>query len=103
MSRGVSLAQEIGLDLLQHKFQMVLALALLASAFAVILTTHFTRMQIAANEQQRMQRDRLNIEWRNLVLEQSALDEHSRVEQIAKKRLAMIRPTQEREKVVQLP
>lgn len=103
MGRGVNLAREIGSDLLAHKFQILLAIALLASAFAVILTTHFTRMQIAASEQQRVQRDRLNIEWRNLLLEEGALDEHSRVEQIAKKRLAMIRPTPEQEQVIQLP
>ena len=43
------------------------------------------------------------MEWRNLLVEQRALSEHSRVEEIATMQLQMVRPTGQQDKVVDEP
>ncbi|MBE8943288.1 cell division protein FtsL, partial [Escherichia coli] len=44
-----------------------------------------------------LERDALDIEWRNLILEENALGDHSRVERIATEKLQMqhVDPSQE--------
>jgi cell division protein FtsL len=49
------------------------------------------------------ERDRLDIEWRNLLLEEQSLAEHSRVTRIATKELDMVRPLPNEEVIVRLP
>ena len=48
-------------------------------------------------EQLVLERDALDIEWRNLILEENALGDHSRVERIATEKLQMqhVDPSQE--------
>ncbi|OJI53693.1 Cell division protein FtsL [Vibrio vulnificus] len=41
-------------------------------------------------------------EWRNLMLEETALAEHSRVQEMAKKELEMKRPDGDKEVVINL-
>ena len=48
------------------------------------------------------ERERLDSEWRNLMLEETALAEHSRVQDLAKKELEMKRPDGDKEVVVTL-
>ena len=48
------------------------------------------------------QKDDLDVEWRNLVLEQRALTEHNRIENEVEKQLDMYRPTADQEVVVRL-
>lgn len=76
----VHLAREILGDLWRHKLQVVLAIAVLITAFAVILVTNMTRGLTAKQNDLMAEEDRLNIEWRHLLLEQGTLAEHSRVE-----------------------
>ena len=49
------------------------------------------------------ERDKLDIEWRHLLLEQNALAEHSRVSDIAKSKLQMARPSPLKEKIINQP
>ena len=63
----------------------------------VVTTTHKTRLLTAQREQLVLERDALDIEWRNLILEENALGDHSRVERIATEKLQLqhVDPSQE--------
>ena len=67
------------------------------SAIFVVTTAHRTRLLTAEREQLVLERDALDIEWRNLILEENALGDHSRVESIATDKLRMqhVDPSQE--------
>lgn len=82
---------------------MLLLAACVFTALAVVQLSHSNRLLVNAQNQLYQQRDALDVEWRNLLLEQRALSEHSRVEDIASARLNMLRPSGEREVVVTLP
>jgi cell division protein FtsL len=62
------------------------------SAFSVIYFTHLNRQTTSGLEVLLTERDELDIEWRNLVLEQNSLAEHSTIETKARKLLQMKRP-----------
>ena len=66
-------------------------------AVTVVTTAHHTRLLTAQREQLVLERDALDIEWRNLILEENALGDHSRVERIATEKLQMqhVDPSQE--------
>lgn len=102
-TRQPSLLAAIGADLRQHFWIWLLWAVMLATALAVVTVTHKTRLLVAQREELLQQREILNNEWRHLVIEQNALAEHSRVEQIAKDQLKMQRPTSEQEVVVKVP
>ena len=89
-------------DLTRHPVRVLLFLAVLVSAGAVILSAHHNRQMAIALEQLMQQKDQLDVEWRNLVLEQSALTEHNRIETLVKKQLNMHRPKPDEEVVVRL-
>tara|TARA_B110000495_G_C22679215_1_gene400978 strand:- start:313 stop:600 length:288 start_codon:yes stop_codon:yes gene_type:complete len=61
-------------------------------AIAVIYVTHLNRHSFSQYQAALQLRDELDIEWGQLLLEQSAQASHSRVEQLARKRLAMKAP-----------
>ncbi|MGQ4880320.1 cell division protein FtsL [Billgrantia sp. LNSP4103-1] len=69
-----------------------LALACLASAFAVIGTSHQTREQYARLQQLERERDQLQTEWGQLLLEESAWSSPARIERLAVDRLEMRLP-----------
>ncbi len=89
-------------DLARNKLRVLLYLAVLSSGFAVILSSHHNRQQNIALEELMREKDDLDVEWRNLVLEQRALTEHNRIESLVQKQLEMHRPTAEEEVVVKL-
>ncbi len=99
----VHLAKEIVADLWRHKLQILLSVAVLVTAFAVILVTNMTRGLTAKRNDLMAEEDRLNIEWRHLLLEQGTLAEHSRVATLAMDKLQMGRPLVTTEKVITLP
>lgn len=99
----VHLAKEIIADLWRHKLQILLSVAVLVTAFAVILVTNMTRGLTAKQNDLMAEEDRLNIEWRHLLLEQGTLAEHSRVATLAMDKLQMGRPLVTTEKVITLP
>jgi len=88
----------IASDILRNgKIPMILLIAVLVSAIFVVTTAHRTRLLTAQREQLVLERDALDIEWRNLILEENALGDHSRVERIATEKLQMqhVDPSQE--------
>ena len=99
----VHLAKEIVADLWRHKLQIFLSVAVLVTAFAVILVTNMTRGLTAKQNDLMAEEDRLNIEWRHLLLEQGTLAEHSRVASLAMDKLQMGRPPVTTEKVITQP
>tara|TARA_Y100001956_G_scaffold45313_1_gene44104 strand:+ start:1135 stop:1452 length:318 start_codon:yes stop_codon:yes gene_type:complete len=99
-----NLAKIIALDLLTvGRVPLVLLVLIFASAMGVVFTTHHTRQAITEKDQALMERERLDNEWRNLLLEETALAEHSRVQAVAKQDLEMTRPDADKEVVIQLP
>ena len=80
-----------------RKIPVLLLIAVVVSAVLVVTTTHKTRLLTAQREQLVLERDALDIEWRNLILEENALGDHSRVERIATEKLQMqhVDPSQE--------
>ncbi|WP_019615037.1 cell division protein FtsL [Psychromonas ossibalaenae] len=90
-------------DLRRNFAAVLLSAAILLSAFYNIYTTHETRELITEKEQLSQQKDNLMIEWRNLLIEEHTLDEHSRIRRIAVKKLSMSQPTNNNSVLVELP
>lgn len=65
---------------------------LLVSAIAVIFTKHQARSLFIELQALQGERDRLDTEWSQLKLEQSAFSVHGRVEQAARADLKMVIP-----------
>jgi len=89
-------------DLARHPVRVLLFLAVLISAGAVILSAHHNRQMAIALEKLMQQQDQLDVEWRHLVLEQSSLTEHNRIEALVNKNLDMHRPQPHEEVVVRI-
>jgi len=70
----------------------LLITAVFLSALAVIDARHENRRLFAQLQQLRQQRDQLNVEWGQLLLEQSTWSTHSRIEQMATQQLDMQMP-----------
>lgn len=100
---NISLHRLIIGDWRRQKWQALLLLACIISALLVVHFAHLNRQLTIAQDSLYQQRDQLDIEWRNLILEQRALSEHSRVEDIARNRLNMIRPAGEQDVAVTVP
>ncbi|MFB9135194.1 cell division protein FtsL [Vibrio sp. AK197] len=81
---------------------LILLTLIFTSAMGVVFMTHHTREAITEKDQALVERDRLDGEWRNLLLEETALSEHSRVQNIAKDELDMKRPDADKEVVITL-
>ncbi len=93
-----SLTSVIGGDIFrQGKLPLLCLIVVLVSAIAVVLTTHRTRLLMSEREQLILEKGALDNEWRNLILEENALGDHSRVEKVATDKLQMLHvdPTQE--------
>ncbi len=101
MQDNPSLARQIFQDLISiGKLPMLLLLLILISALAVVYITQKTRTEIARHDHLLMERETLEVEWRNQLLEEHALSEHSRVETMAREELNMIRPDSKHEVIV---
>ncbi|KFF49021.1 cell division protein FtsL [Gammaproteobacteria bacterium MFB021] len=72
---------------------ILLIVALLASALAIISTSHLTRLQYARLQKLENQRDALQTEWGRLLLEESTWSSPARIEALASKRLDMRVPS----------
>ena len=103
MDTRINLALEILRDLGRHKFQVILVLSIIASAMTTIVVTNETRLLTITLNKLQDERDKLDIEWRHLLLEQNALAEHSRVSDIAKSKLQMARPSPLKEQIINQP
>ncbi len=96
----VILAFELWHDIKRHVVVYLLLLCVVFSAFSVIYFTHLNRQSTSQLEQLLTERDELDIEWRNLLLEQNSLAEHSAIESKAEKLLNMVKPTAQSEVIV---
>lgn len=72
----------------------------LASALAVITSAHMTRVQYARLQQLERQKDKLQTEWGQLLLEESTWSAPSRIERLASERLEMHVPELSEIKVI---
>lgn len=103
MTIDSQLASSILKDLSKYKLTMGLLLLNVVSAVAVVHWAQLNRQMVIQQDVLLQQRDDIDLHWRHLLLEQRALAEHSRVEQIARDRLGMDRPSTDEEVVVTLP
>jgi cell division protein FtsL len=78
----------------------VLWVALLAAAIAVVWSKHEARSLFIELQRLNAERDRLDIEWGQLKLEQSAFAMHGRVEQTARVNLQMVVPRPDEVRIV---
>lgn len=78
----------------QGKVLVSLALVgvLLASSIGVVVSAHENRELFNTLSQLQSERDRYQSEWSQLLLEQSALSAHGRVENLAAERFNMVVP-----------
>ena len=77
-----------------------LSVAVLASALAAVYTKHRSRQLFVELESLKAQRDDLNIEWGQLMLEQATWATPTRVELIARQRLRMTVPPSDTIRIV---
>ncbi|XKM13075.1 cell division protein FtsL [Orbaceae bacterium ac157xtp] len=66
-----------------HIVPLVLLCLIIVSAMAVLITTQQTRKQLFEKQQLLLERDVLENEWRNLILEENVLADPKRIEQKA--------------------
>ncbi|BAJ04011.1 cell division protein FtsL [Shewanella violacea] len=90
-------------DLWHQKWILLLAMAVVANGITIVYTSYVSRKYISQWDQMWEERDRLDIEWRNLLLEEQSQSEHSRITRIASKQLDMSRPLPKEEIVVRIP
>lgn len=102
-TQKVVLALDIWHDIRRHLVIYGILLLVLISAFSVIYFTHLNRLTTSKIEMLLTERDALENEWRNLVLEQNSLAEHSAIESNAEKQLNMTRPDSSSEIIIKLP
>ena len=98
---SMNLASLIGRDLVTVGLvPLILAFTILISALSVVYVTHESRQLIAKQEKLLMQRETYDVEWRNQILEENSLAEHSRIERLAETELKMQRPSVDNEIVI---
>ncbi len=97
-----ALSNEIWQDIRRYSWTYGLIILVLISAFAVIYFTHLNRQTTSELEVLYSEQDDLDIEWRNLLLEENSLAEHSEIEYQAEKLLLMKRPKPNQEIIIKL-
>ena len=102
-TKKVVLVLDIWQDNRRHLAIYGILLLVLLSAFSVIYFTHLNRQTTSKIEVLLTERDGLENEWRNLLLEQNSLAEHSAIESNAEKQLNMTRPDASSEIIIKLP
>lgn len=70
----------------------LLVFLILISALGVVATKHFNRSLHIQLQRLQNSKDKLHVEWTQLLLEQGTLGSDVRVEQIAREKLGMITP-----------
>jgi cell division protein FtsL len=71
---------------------MVLAIAVIGTAIAVVQVKHQTRKLTTQLDGLRQERDRLDLEWAQLQLEQATLAQNGRVDALARSQFGMVDP-----------
>ncbi|MFP8967125.1 cell division protein FtsL [Pokkaliibacter sp. CJK22405] len=70
-----------------------LLLFIVVSCVSVILSAHWNRRQFTELQQLEKRQDKLEVEWGQLLLEESSLSAHGRVETISRDKLDMYSPS----------
>jgi len=102
-AKDAALVVDIYHDIQQHVLTYIVLAFVIGSALAVIYYTHMNRQTTSQLEVLLTERDKLDIEWRNLLIEQNSLAEHSAIEIKASKMLDMKRPDADSEVVIKIP
>lgn len=68
---------------------LILIAGILLSALGVVYATHENRMRYVQLQDLNRERDRLDVEWGRLQLEQSTWATHGRIEKVAREKLRM--------------
>ena len=76
------------------------AVLVIVSAIAVVYAKYASRKYFIELQELRDQRDLVEIEWSQLQLEQGTLATHTRIDQLARKKLHMHVPTPDRVMVI---
>lgn len=71
---------------------LALVLAIAGSAFGLVAVKHRSRLLFSQTQELVRERDRLNVEWSMLQLEEAAWATHGRVERLAREKLDMRMP-----------
>lgn len=101
--RVPTLASAITDDLMQHfKQPFFLLLFIIASSTAVVIVTQETRLLVDQKDKLAAEQDYLDVEWRNLILEENTLAEHSRIQDLVSQQLKMKLPDPKDEVVIEL-
>jgi cell division protein FtsL len=75
----------------------------MVSSMAVIEMRHESRVLYAQVQKLQQERDALNVEWGQLLLEEGAWSQHRRIESVARSQLGMELPNPKQVNVVALP
>ncbi|MFV9996612.1 MAG: cell division protein FtsL [Arsenophonus endosymbiont of Dermacentor nuttalli] len=93
-----SLIRIIGYDIFRHGvIPLMLLIVIIISAVSIVTVSYETRLLTAQKDLMTEEKESLDIEWRNLILEENSLGNHSRIERLSIEKLHMIHvdPTQE--------
>ena len=82
---------------------VVFAAVCVISAMAIVYTKHESRKLFVELEELTDERDRLNIEYGQLQIEQSTWATHARIEQVANDDLSLVRPESTEIYVIERP
>lgn len=97
LASAVRVSQQVFESLQQKQVLISVALVglLVASSIGVVVSAHKNRELFNTLSQLQGERDQYQREWSQLLLEQSALSAHSRVESLAAQRFGMVVPGKE--------
>lgn len=95
-----ALLQIILADIKQYRGLLVWLVVALGSALLTVYLTHLNRELLAEREELLKYRDAIDVEYRHLVIEQTTLSSHNRIESLAQRELGMQRPTEAQEVLV---
>lgn len=84
------------------KLSLLLFMLIVVASFAVLATTHKVRLLHNEQEQLMLQREMLESEWRNLILEENVLGDNKRIEKIALKKLGMQQTSSDNETIIKI-
>lgn len=70
----------------------LLSLAVLSSALGVVIARHDSRKVFVELEELQSKRDKMNVEWGKLQLEEGTWGTNVRVEDLARSKLGMVMP-----------
>jgi len=102
-SRVPSLASAIREDFVHHfKLPLLLLILIICSAISIVVVTQETRQLISQKDRLSIEQDRLDVEWRNLILEDNTLGENSRIKDLVTEQSKMGLPNPTDEVIVKL-